>query len=126
MIRVDKDNPKTWKTYRAKHCENCNANCCSMPVEVKIEDLLRLNLISIEEIEGSIKKMVARLKRERWVRSYREATSLFILEQSPTGDCLFLDIHRKCKVYEKRPTTCRKFPVEIGRRVGFCPSEPIK
>jgi Fe-S-cluster containining protein len=124
MIRVDKDNPKTWKNFRAKHCDNCRANCCSMPVEVGLEDLIRLKLVTQEEADGSIKKMVVRLKKERWVRSYREATNLFILEQSPSGDCIFLDNNRKCKVYELRPLTCRKFPTEIGRRVGYCPSEP--
>jgi Fe-S-cluster containining protein len=124
MIRTDKDNPKTWKAYRAKHCESCMANCCSMPVEIMLEDLIRLQLAAPEDAEGSIKKLVARLKKERWIRSYREATGLFTLEQSPKGDCIFLDSNRKCKVYELRPTTCRRFPAEIGRRVGYCPSQP--
>lgn len=122
MIQVNKDNPHSWKIFRTKHCDNCMSYCCAMPVEVKLEDLIRLQLVASEEAEGSIKKLVVRLKKERWIRSYREATGLFILEQTPVGDCIFLDANRKCKVYERRPTTCRKFPSEIGRRVGYCPS----
>jgi Fe-S-cluster containining protein len=124
MIQTDKDNPKTWKIFRAKHCENCMAHCCSMPVEIQLEDLVRLELTTQEEAEGSFKKLVTRLKKEKWIRSYRDATGLFTLEQTPQGDCIFLDVNRKCKVYEKRPITCRRFPAEIGRRVGYCPSLP--
>jgi hypothetical protein len=122
MNKVNKDNPKTWKLFQAKHCENCQAHCCSMPVEIKLDDLVRLEFTSFEEAEDSIKKLVARLKKQKLIRTYREATKLFTLEQSPQGDCLFLDSNRKCTVYEKRPTTCRRFPEEIGLRVGFCPS----
>ena len=32
---VDVDRPDTWSRYRNGLCDNCMANCCTMPVEVK-------------------------------------------------------------------------------------------
>lgn len=127
MAIVNKDRPGTWKLFRPQYCDNCLSYCCSMPVEVRIDDLISLGLTYEGEADDiSMNKLVARLKKEKWIRAYRETTGLFTLETNPAGDCLFLDAHRKCKVYDKRPETCRKFPAEIGRRVGYCPSVPKK
>jgi uncharacterized protein len=96
-----------------------------MPVEVKAEDLIRLGVTDIDEVEGSKKKLAKRLIKERIVSSYREGTDLFMLAQRPNDDCHFLHPQtRLCTVYEKRPGVCRKFP-EIGPRPGFCPSQKI-
>jgi Fe-S-cluster containining protein len=59
------------------------------------------------------------------VKSYRESTGLFTLAQKSNGDCLYLDKNRLCVVYEKRPDVCRKFPLEMSRKIGHCPSEKI-
>jgi Fe-S-cluster containining protein len=127
MPIVDKDNPKTWKSFKAQYCDRCMAHCCSMPVEIRIADLIQLGLVYEGEIEDiSINKLVARLKKEKWIRSYRESSGLFTLETNPAGDCIYLNAERKCKVYDKRPETCRKFPTEVGRRIGYCPSIPKK
>jgi len=119
---ADKDRPSTWKKYDASACTRCRANCCSMPVEIKASDLVRLEVASQDEVDNSVKKLAKRLKKEKIISSYREGTEFFMLTQKSNDDCYFLDsATRLCSVYEKRPDTCRQFPAQIGARVGFCP-----
>ena len=122
-MKVDKDRPTTWKKYDANFCTSCTAQCCAMPVEVRVEDLIRLEVAHVDEALRSVKKLAKRLKKEGVISSYREGTEFFMLTQRPNGDCYFLDTKtRFCTVYEKRPETCRDFPAQIGTRVGYCPS----
>ena len=118
--KTDKDRPSTWKPYREGLCEGCIAACCTMPVEVKAEDLLRLDLISEDEVRGSPKKIFKRLSKQGILKSFRAATGLFMLVQKSNDDCVFLGADRLCTVYDKRPGVCREFP-KIGPRPGFCP-----
>ncbi len=93
-----------------------------MPVEVKVEDLLHLGLVTVDEIQQSLKKTAKRLKKEGVITSYREGTDFFMLTQKSNEDCYFLDSKtRLCTVYDRRPNTCRDFPTRVGPRVGFCP-----
>ncbi|WII73947.1 YkgJ family cysteine cluster protein [Bdellovibrio sp. 22V] len=102
-------------------CKGCWGGCCTMPVEVKLSDLIRLQLVTEDEAAGSIKKMAKRLIKEGFIVSYRQGTEFFMLSQKANRDCLFLDSKtRLCTVYDKRPDTCRQFP-SIGPRPGFCP-----
>jgi len=124
MAMIDKDRPSTWKKYQADFCTSCRGNCCSMPVEIKASDLIRLGIASEDELANSIKKTAKRLKKEGLISSYREGTEFFMLTQKANSDCYFLDSRtRLCTVYEKRPDTCRDFPSVVGPRIGFCPSE---
>lgn len=92
-----------------------------MPVEVKVSDLLRLGLVTEDEVQGSIKKVAKRLIREGYVASYRQGTDLFMLAQKANRDCQFLhEKTRLCTVYDKRPDVCRDFP-SIGPRPNYCP-----
>lgn len=118
---TDKDKPRTWKKYSNGMCIGCRAHCCSMPVEIKLEDLVKLDLIHEDDIHEGSKKIAKKLIKEKIIKSYRQSTEFFMLESKPNGDCIFLNEHRLCSVYEKRPETCRKFP-EIGPRPGFCPA----
>ncbi len=121
-MKVDKDKPWTWVSYREGLCQGCYSGCCTMPVEVKSEDLVRLGVADGLEIEQSPKKVFKDLKKRGIVVSYREGTGLFMLTQRSNGDCFFLDAKtRLCTVYEKRPGVCRQFP-SIGPRPGFCPA----
>ena len=111
------DLPSSWVKFQPHLCESCAAYCCTMPVEINFQDLIRLELAT----EGESPKRVAeRLKKMKIVKNYRAATGLFQLEQKSDRGCVFLDKERKCAVYEKRPDVCRKFPT-IGPRPGFCP-----
>jgi Fe-S-cluster containining protein len=121
-MRADKDRPSTWGKYREGLCEGCWGSCCTMPVEVSAEDLLRLGVANQDELEGSRKKIAKKLIKEKIVITYRDSTDLFMLSSRPDGDCLYLHPKtRLCTVYEKRPEVCRKFP-KIGPRPGYCPS----
>ncbi len=42
---VDINNPTTWVKYRKNLCRACRANCCTMPVEAKLADLVRMEVI---------------------------------------------------------------------------------
>src|SRR4051794_17191249 len=113
-MKPDKDRPSTWIPYRPGLCTGCFSSCCTMPVEVKKSDLIRLGVASEDEI--SDKKLAKKLLKEKIISSYRAGTDLFMLASKPNGDCYFLDSKtRLCTVYEKRPVVCRKFP-EIGPR----------
>lgn len=119
---LDKDRPSTWVRYQDRFCNSCRASCCTMPVEVKAFDLIRLGVVTQDEIDQSIKKAAKRLKKEGIISSYRENTDLFMLTQKSNDDCYFLDSKtRLCSVYEKRPETCRDFPTKVGPRVTYCP-----
>ena len=94
-----------------------------MPVEVRVQDLIRLGLTTEDEIQSSIKKTAKRLVKDGVLKSYREGTEFFMLSQKSNEDCYFLDSKtRLCTVYELRPETCRNFPSRVGPRLGYCPS----
>jgi Fe-S-cluster containining protein len=96
-----------------------------MPVEIRVDDLLRLGEISADDLEIPKKKLAARLKKQGLIQSYRESTQLFMLTQKPNGDCYYLDSGtRLCRVYDKRPDVCRRFPTSMGNRLGHCPMIP--
>ena len=123
-MKADKDRPSTWKKYDAENCMKCRANCCSMPVEVRVADLIRLEVATQDEADHSVKKLAKRLKKDGIITSYRDGTEFFMLTQRPNGDCYFLDFQtRLCTVYDKRPETRRQFPSQMGTRVGYCPVE---
>lgn len=124
MSRTDVDRPSTWRAYKTEMCSGCRGSCCTMPVEIKLSDLIRLGLTDEDEAAGSIKKLSKRLMKEGYIVSYRQGTEFFMLSQKSNNDCYFLDSKtRLCTVYEKRPDTCRQFP-SIGPRPGFCPVQP--
>lgn len=121
-MRPDKDKPWTWIRYKNGMCEGCFGNCCTMPVEIHASDLIRLGLTDEDEVQTSKKKLAKRLIKEKIVQSYREGTDLFMLSARPDGDCVFLNPKtRLCTVYDRRPDTCRGFPLALGPRPGFCP-----
>ncbi len=123
-MKIDKDKPWTWIRYKTGMCENCYGSCCTMPVEVRAEDLVRLEVATQDEVDRSVKKMAKRLIKDGVVASFRDSTGLFTLTSRPNGDCLFLhEKTRLCTKYQQRPDVCRKFP-EIGPKPGFCPKLP--
>lgn len=121
-MNPDKDKPWTWLKFRNGMCEGCFGNCCTMPVEIKDTDLIRMGVVTEDELLVSVKKTAKRLIKEGIVQSYRDGTNTFMLSSRPNGDCLYLDLKsRLCTIYEKRPEVCRQFP-SIGPRPGYCPS----
>ena len=123
---VEIDRISTWTQFAgAAQCEGCFAGCCTLPVEVSADDLLRLEAISEDERNGSLKKLFRRLHREGIARSFHSVSGFFILEQRNGRDCIYLHpTTRRCTVYERRPETCRNFP-RVGPKPGYCPKTRI-
>lgn len=119
-IFTDLDDPKTWVKYRSKLCSDCSGTCCSLAVEVKGNDLLRMGVADEFEIEENPKKLAKRLKKEGIIQHYNHNKGLFTLQQMSNHDCLYLDsVTRRCTIYSVRPDTCRNHP-QIGPRPGYC------
>jgi Fe-S-cluster containining protein len=125
MSLVDTQRPGTWVRFKAGLCDGCWAGCCTLPVEVSANDLIRLGLTSEEEAAVSLKALARRLLKEKVIQAFQAKSQIFVLEQRYGRDCIFLDSDRRCTVYEKRPEVCRKFP-KIGPRPGYCPHKLIK
>ena len=119
---VDVDRLETWTRWRAGLCDRCMANCCTMPLEVRLADLVRLDVVDPFEAEHEEVRLIARrLVKARVIERYHHASGLFTMARRADGDCRFLDATtRRCTVYERRPATCRKHP-QVGPRPGFCP-----
>ena len=122
---VDVDRPETWTRYRNGLCQDCVANCCTMPVEVRLPDLVRLGLVDPFEAEHEPPKQIAkRLSKAGLIEHFNFRHSIFTLARRASGDCHFLDAKtRLCTVYEQRPGTCRLHP-QVGPRPNHCPYSP--
>jgi Fe-S-cluster containining protein len=122
ILVVDVDRPDTWTRYRNGLCNSCAANCCTMPVEVKLPDLVRLQLVDPFEAEHEEPKLIAkRLSKAGLIEHFNFKNSIFTLSRRASGDCQFLDAKtRRCTVYEQRPNTCRLHP-QVGPRPNYCP-----
>ena len=120
---MDKENPTSWKKYTSNSCKSCAATCCTMPIEVRWEDLVSLNLVAEDDLINPLKTIVARLKKEKVITAYREESGLFAMKQTSEGKCRYL-VENRCSVYKNRPLVCRAFPLEMGWRHGFCPQKP--
>lgn len=121
MHPIDPQRPSTWREFKKGLCDGCWSGCCTLPVEVSANDLIRLGLIDEAEAAESLKKVAKRLMKEGIIQAFQGSSQLFVLEQRAGRDCIYLDRQRLCTVYEKRPEVCRKFP-KIGPRPGFCPA----
>ncbi len=114
------EEPSTWIKYTPKLCNSCKASCCSLPVEVKMHDLVRMELMDEFELDENPKVIAKRLKKVGVIEHFYPKKELFTLTRLANGDCLYLDHNeRRCTIYPKRPDTCRNHP-GIGPRSGFC------
>jgi Fe-S-cluster containining protein len=118
---ADVDRLETWTRYRNGLCTGCAARCCTMPVELGLPDLVRLQLVDPFEAEHEAPKQIARrLEKAGVIGHFNFRHSIYTLARRASGDCLFLDaVTRRCTVYERRPDTCRKHP-QVGPRPGYC------
>ncbi len=121
--RIDMDDTSTWIPYNRRLCNGCRALCCTMPVEVKLADLIRMGVITEFEAGEPVKQLVRKLKKAGVVERYSSKNQVFTLVRLANNDCLYLEgISRKCRIYENRPDTCRNHPL-VGPRPGYCPYE---
>ena len=119
---IDVNRPDTWTRYRAGLCASCAANCCTMPLEVQLSDLVRLGLVDAFEAEHEEPRLIARrLLKARVVDNFHHKSGLFTLARRANGDCQYLHPDtRLCTVYEQRPETCRLHPQKKSPRLGYC------
>ena len=124
QYQTNLDNTTTWIKYTKKLCSSCMGSCCSLPVEVKAADLIRMGLMDEFELEENPKFVARRLIKEHIVEHYHNKSETFTLSRMANGDCLYLDSRsRRCTIYEKRPDTCRNHP-QVGPRSGYCAFTP--
>jgi uncharacterized protein len=120
------ENTSTWIKFNRKLCDSCMGSCCSLPVEVKAVDLIRMGLMDEFELEENPKFVARRLIKKQIVEHYHNKSETFILSRMANGDCLYLDSRsRRCTIYDKRPDTCRNHP-RIGPRPGYCAFTPTR
>ena len=116
----DVDDISTWTKHEPWLCESCTANCCSLPVEVKIPDLIRMGLLAKVEARRPIEMIAERLKHEGVIENLFVRERIFILARSGGDVCQYLDPEgRQCRIYANRPDTCREYP-HVSARPGFC------
>jgi Fe-S-cluster containining protein len=119
---VNVDQCDTWTRYRAGLCDQCQANCCTMPLEVALSDLVRLGWVDAFEAEQVDPARIAkRLQKARQVERYNAKAERYTLARRADGDCINLHpVTRRCTVYEQRPDTCRLHPQQRSPRTGHC------
>lgn len=119
-VAANVDDLNTWVKYKKKMCGHCKGTCCSLPVEVKPKDLVRMGVIDAFELDENMKGIYKRLSKERLVEHFHAKSMTFTLARMANGDCLYLDSKsRRCTIYDKRPETCRNHP-HVGPRPGYC------
>ena len=118
------ERPGTWLKYKEGLCDNCLAACCYLVIEVTDQDLIRLGITDEDEVELDMRGLMKRLKKEGIITRGNISKRKFTLSQRKRGGCSFLNDKNKCSVYEDRPEVCRKHPVELSPRLGYCPWTP--
>ncbi|MFY7871348.1 MAG: YkgJ family cysteine cluster protein, partial [Limnohabitans sp.] len=75
---VDVDRCETWTRYRAGLCNDCAANCCTMPVEVRTADLVRLGWVEAFMVEHvPVRQWARQLEKSGRLERYNARTGLF-------------------------------------------------
>lgn len=120
IASADPDRLETWARYSNGLCRDCRATCCTLPVEVRIDDLIRLEVVDPFERDEPLRNIARRLSKTGIVEHFNQKHGIFTLTRLANGDCLYLDRQtRLCTVYAKRPDTCRNHP-RVGPRPGYC------
>lgn len=118
------DDLSTWVKYKASHCQTCRGTCCSLPVEVRFNDLVRMGVVDEFEAGEPAKRLAKRLAKEGVVGHFNHKTEVYTLARYANDDCIYLDQRsRLCTIYEQRPDTCRQHP-RIGPKPNFCAYQP--
>ncbi|GGY10881.1 YkgJ family cysteine cluster protein [Paludibacterium paludis] len=119
-MSADIDRTETWVRFKSFLCDSCAASCCSLPVEVRLPDLVRMGVLDPFDLEEEPRRLAKRLARQGIIEHFNHKRCLFTLTRRANGECRYLDPgSRRCTIYDKRPDTCRNHP-KIGPRPGFC------
>jgi len=120
------DRLETWSKYNKDMCTSCHSTCCTMPVEVRIVDLIRIGVVDEFERGEPPKNIAKRLQKEGLIERFNQKSGIFTLTRMSNGDCMYLDRKtRLCTIYDKRPDTCRNHP-RIGSPTAHREAETAK
>ena len=121
---ADIDRLDTWARYNKDMCYSCHSTCCTLPVEVRLSDLIRIGVVDAFEKDEPAKNIAKRLQQEGIVERFNQKSGIFTLTRLSNNDCLYLDRKtRLCTIYDLRPDTCRNHP-RVGPRPGYCAYKP--
>lgn len=121
---ADIERLETWCKYKKGLCADCRASCCTMPTEVRVDDLIRMGVLEAFAVEEPAKEIAKRLKKAGLIAHFNFKSEKFTLTRMANDDCFYLDgLTRRCTIYDKRPDTCRNHP-QIGPRPGYCAYVP--
>lgn len=124
VAAADPERLETWARYYNGLCQGCHATCCTLPTEVRLDDLIRLGVVDEFERDEPLRNIARRLMKEGVVEHFNQKSGRFTLTRLSNDDCLYLDRKsRLCTVYANRPDTCRNHP-QIGPRPGHCAYRP--
>ena len=124
IAAAELDRLETWQKYSSHMCGGCVSSCCTLPVEAKIKDLIRIGIVDEFEMGDNPKNIAKRLQKEGIIERFNQKSGIFTLQRMSNNDCLYLDRKsRLCTIYDKRPDTCRNHP-KIGPRPGYCAYKP--
>lgn len=120
IAAAELDRLETWQKFSIYMCGGCQSTCCTLPVEVRIKDLIRMGVADEFEKDEPPKNVAKRLQKEGIVERFNQKSGIFTLTRMSNNDCLYLDKKsRLCTIYDVRPDTCRNHP-KIGPRPGYC------
>ena len=109
---------ETWlKVSQRGLCDTCQSSCRTMPVEVKLPDLIRMGVVDEfrSRRAGQADRAAAGKKPASSPISISSTRSSRLARRA-NNDCIYLDATtRRCNIYEQRPNTCRNHP-QIGPR----------
>ena len=118
IASADPERLETWVRYSAGLCRDCHATCCTLPVEVRFDDLIRLELVDAFERDEPAKNIAKRLSKAGIVEHFNHKHEIFTLTRLTNGDCLYLDRKtRLCTVYASGRT-----PAATIRASGHAPA----
>ena len=118
------DDLQTWVKYKSKMCQSCRGTCCSLPVEVRFADLVRMGVLDEFDAHEQPKRLAKRLMKEGIVGHFNHKTEVYTLSRYANDDCIYLEQKtRLCIIYENRPDTCRKHPM-VGPKPNYCAYQP--
>ena len=124
IAAADPERLETWARYHNGLCQGCHATCCTLPAEIRLDDLIRLGVVDDFERDEPPRNIARRLMKEGIIEHFNQKSGRFTLTRLSNDDCLYLDRKsRLCTVYDKRPDTCRNHP-QIGPRPGYCAYRP--
>ena len=75
------DRLDTWAKYSAPMCGSCISSCCTLPVEVKVKDLIRIGLVDEFELGDPPKNIAKRLQKEGIVERFNSKSEIFTLQR---------------------------------------------